>query len=225
MKPETTVVILNWNGARLLPDCLSALALQRYRDFRLVLVDNGSIDGSDRLLNDLERTSHPDWLPAPLPNPAHIIRNADNLGFAEGNNVALRDITSPYVALLNNDAIAHPDWLGELVRVASSTERSVGMIASTMLFSHKPDIVASAGIRIHKDGVALDRAMGIPLSTVEAWGVRPVFGPSAGAALYKTQMLQDIGIFDDRFFSYLEDADLAWRARSHGWRALHAPKS
>ncbi len=223
MKRETTVVILNWNGARLLPDCISALARQTYRDFGLVLVDNGSIDGSDRLLDDLERTAQPDWLAAPLPQVAHVIRNTDNLGFAEGNNVALRDVGSPYVALLNNDAIADPDWLGELVKVARGAPRDVGMVASTMLFDHRPDIVASAGIRIHKDGVALDRGMGIPVAQVDGWGVRPVFGPSAGAALYSTRMLNDIGLFDERFFSYLEDADLAWRARSRGWRGVHAP--
>lgn len=225
MHPETIVVILNWNGARLLPECLGALALQSYRDFRLVLVDNGSIDGSDRLLDDLERTAHPDWLPAPLPSGAQIIRNADNLGFAEGNNVALQDVGSKYVALLNNDAMAHPDWLAELVKTADVAPAEVGMVASTMLFSNRPDLVASAGIRIHKDGVALDRAMGVPFSEVKGWGARPVFGPSAGAALYTSRMLEDTDLFDARFFSYLEDADLAWRARSRGWHALHAPLS
>ena len=223
MVSETTVIILNWNGARLLPACLSALALQTYRDFELVLVDNGSIDGSDRLLEDLERSNHPGWLPAALPHPTRVMRNVDNLGFAEGNNVALREVRSTYVALLNNDAVAHPGWLAEMIDAMSSAPRNVGMIASTMLFSHRPQVVASAGIRIHRDGVALDRAMGLPLPEVEAWGVRPVFGPSAGAALYRTDLLRDTGLFDRRFFSYLEDADLAWRARSRGWRALHNP--
>jgi GT2 family glycosyltransferase len=222
---ETTVIILNWNGARLLPACLSALALQTYRDFRLVLVDNGSIDGSGRLLDDLERSSAPRWLPAPLPNSTCIIRNTDNLGFAEGNNVALRDAGSPYVALLNNDAITDPNWLAELVGTVASAPAAVGMIASTMVFSHRPDVVASAGVRIHRDGVALDRAMGLPLRALEAWGERPVFGPSAGAALYRTALLRDTGLFDSRFFSYLEDADLAWRARSRGWRAIHNPRA
>ena len=113
---ETTVIILNWNGARLLPACLSALARQTYRDFELVLVDNGSIDGSLRLLADLSSDIQPDWLNAPLPGKARLILNADNLGFAEGNNVALRDIRSPYVALLNNDAIADPYWVVRGIR-------------------------------------------------------------------------------------------------------------
>ncbi|MEO8286387.1 MAG: glycosyltransferase family 2 protein [Chloroflexota bacterium] len=223
MSSETSVVILNWNGARLLPACLSALASQTYRDFELLLVDNGSIDGSIALLDDLERSRQPHWLDAPLPSQARIICNNQNVGFAEGNNVAIRLAGGRYVAALNNDAIAGPTWLAELVATADSAPSSVGMVASTMLFDKRPDYVASAGISIHRDGVALDRAVGMRSSALQDAGVKPVFGPSAGAALYKTAMLRDVGLFDDRFFSYLEDADLAWRARSRGWRALHNP--
>jgi GT2 family glycosyltransferase len=227
MSAETSVIILNWNGARLLPACLSALAQQTYRDFELVLVDNGSIDGSIALLDDLERSAHPGWLAEPLPHKPHIIRNNQNLGFAEGNNMAMRLSLSHarYIVALNNDAIAEPQWLGELVDTAEKAQRSVGMVASTMLFDRRPNYVASAGISIHRDGVALDRGMGMLASDLEAKGTRPVFGPSAGAALYNSSMLCDVGLFDERFFSYLEDADLAWRARSKGWRALHNPRA
>lgn len=223
MTPETSVIILNWNGARLLPDCLSALAAQTYRDFELWLVDNGSIDESYALLNDLEQSLQPTWLKASLPRLTTIIRNPDNSGFAAGNNLALRQCHTKYVVALNNDAIADPDWLGQLVHTAQTADRSVGMVASTMLFSHLPAIAASAGISIHQDGVALDRGLGIPSRTLEHAGVKPVFGPSAGAALYTSALLQDVGLFDARFFSYLEDADLAWRARSRRWQALHNP--
>ena len=76
---------------------------------------------------------------------------------------------------------------------------------------------------MHTDGVALDRAVGLTSSKLETGGIRPVFGPSAGAALYRSDMLRDVGLFDSLFFSYLEDADLAWRARLKGWRAVHTP--
>ncbi|MDQ3704238.1 MAG: glycosyltransferase family 2 protein [Chloroflexota bacterium] len=221
--PETAVIILNWNGARLLPECLSALAAQAYRDFELWLVDNGSIDGSHALLDDLERTLQPEWLAHPLPRAARIIRNSDNVGFAGGNNQGMRLCAARYVVALNNDAIADDGWLGQLVETARTGGRSVGMVASTMLFSHRPELVASAGISVHADGVALDRAPGMLSTELERVGTRPVFGPSAGAALYTATMLRDVGLFDERFFSYLEDADLAWRARSRGWRALHNP--
>lgn len=222
MRPEVAVIILNWNGAQLLPECLSALASQTFRDFELWLVDNGSIDGSDSLLNDLERTNHPAWLSAPLPRPVRVIRNLDNVGFAAGNNQAFRLCDSPYIATLNNDAIAEPGWLGQLVETARGGV-DVGMVASTMLFANRPSLVASAGISVHRDGLALDRGLGVPSASFEYVGPRPVFGASAGAALYTSSMLRDVGLFDERFFSYLEDADLAWRARWRGWRAVHNP--
>ncbi len=224
---ESAVIILNWNGARLLPACLSALAAQTYRDYELWLVDNGSIDGSSALLDDLERSLQPAWLSAPLPCPARIIRNPNNVGFAAGNNQAIRCARARYIVALNNDAVPEPKWLAELVSCADEAPhevgREVGMIASTMLFAHLPDVVASAGISLHEDGVALDRGLGILSADLESRGVVPVFGPSAGAALYRADMLNDVGLFDERFFSYLEDADLAWRARSKGWRALRNP--
>ena len=223
--PETSVIVLNWNGARLLPECLGALAGQEYRDFELWLVDNGSIDESGRLLDDLERTGRPDWMPESLPHPARIVRNLDNVGFAAGNNQAIRMSEARYIVTLNNDAIAEPEWLGELVRSARESKPCTGMVASTMLFNHLPARVASAGISIHRDGLALDRGMGLAAGDLESSGERPVFGPSAGAALYRAEMLRDVGLLDERFFSYLEDADLAWRARWRGWRALHNPRA
>jgi GT2 family glycosyltransferase len=94
-----------------------------------------------------------------------------------------------------------------------------------MLFANRPDVVASAGISVHRDGVALDRGVGLPSAMLEEKGEVAVFGPSAGAALYKSVLLSDVGLFDERFFSYLEDADLAWRARWRGWQAVHNPRA
>lgn len=223
--PETAVIILNWNGARLLPDCLAALARQSYRDFSLWLVDNGSIDGSPTLLSDLERSRQPNWLAYPLPHLTRVIRNPNNKGFAQGNNQAIRLAHSRYIVTLNNDAIAAPDWLGALVETARRGGVLVGMVASTMLFSHLEGVVASAGMSVHQDGVALDRGVGKLSRDLERRGTVPVFGPSAGAALYKAALLRDVGLFDPLFFSYLEDADLAWRARSRGWQAVHDPRA
>ena len=208
-----------------MPECLSALAMQTYRDFTLWLVDNGSIDGSDALLGDLESARQPDWLAVPLANAPYIIRNADNLGFAEANNQAMRQAisTARFIVTLNNDAVPEPDFLEKLVDATRGREATTGMVAATMLFAHRPALVASAGISIHRDGVALDRAVGLSTRQLETGGIRPVFGPSAGAALYTSAMLRDVGLFDSRFFSYLEDADLAWRARLRGWRAVHTP--
>jgi GT2 family glycosyltransferase len=222
---ETSVIVLNWNGARLLPECLSALGAQTYRDFELWLVDNGSIDESRRLLADLEVSEQPEWLTAALPRRVRVIRNRDNLGFAAANNQAICRSGARYVVMLNNDAIPEPDWLGEMVAAIDGGPRQMGMVASTMTFEHLPDTVASAGISVHRDGVALDCGLGLSTEEMDQRGIRPVFGPSAGAALYRSDLLRDVGVFDERFFSYLEDADLAWRARWRGWRAVHNPRA
>jgi GT2 family glycosyltransferase len=226
MSQSVAVIVPNWNGARLLPACFSALAQQTYTDFLLYVVDNGSTDGSWEMLAALNGRRKAGWLDAELPYPVRVIRNEVNLGFAEANNQAIKLALAGgchYVATLNNDAVAEPDWLHALIHTVRNAPPQVGMIASTMLFAHRPERVASAGISIHHDGLALDRSVGAVAADLEKHGVRPVFGPSAGAALYSTDMLCDSGLFDARFFSYLEDADLAWRARARGWKALHTP--
>src|SRR5439155_19623586 len=88
-----------------------------------------------------------------------------------------------------------------------------------------PEVVGSAGLSMHRDGAAVERGLGLRAAELEKGGARRVFGPTAGAALYRAELLRDVGLFDERFFSYLEDADLAWRARWRGWRALHNPRA
>jgi GT2 family glycosyltransferase len=95
---------------------------------------------------------------------------------------------------------------------------------STMLFAHTPTRIASAGLAVHRNGVVLDDLLGVR-SAALASEPRPIFGPSAGAAAYRRAMLDDVGAFDEDFFMYLEDADLAWRARLRGWESLHIPEA
>jgi GT2 family glycosyltransferase len=245
--PACAVVIVNWNGARHLPGCLAALAAQTYRDFAVWVVDNGSTDESRPLLARAAEGEWPgaasvvssqpsvvsgespaasrqdgggEWVP-----PLRLLVNAGNVGFAAGNNQAFRaalaDPAVRYLVPLNNDTVADPAWLGTLVATAQADPR-IGSVASTMLFASRPDRVASAGISVHRDGLALDVGVGWDAARLPRTP-QPVFGASAGAALYRRALLDDIGLFAESFFSYLEDADLAWRARLRGWRAVWAP--
>jgi len=230
--PHSAVIIVSWNGGRHLPGCLSALAAQTTRDFTVWAVDNGSTDGS---LDLLARAAGGDWPlgptsygPAPpahdLP-PLRLLVNPTNAGFAAGNNRALRaalaDPAVAYCVPLNNDTVAHPDWLRALTATAAAHPQ-VGSLTGTLLFAGRPDRVASAGISVHRDGLALDRGVGGIVADLPRTP-QPVFGVSAGAALYRRALLEDVGLFDEAFFSYLEDADLAWRARLRGWPALWVP--
>jgi|DewCreStandDraft_1066081.scaffolds.fasta_scaffold00108_99 GT2 family glycosyltransferase len=207
--PLVTVAIPNWNGRRHLERCLPAVQALRGVAFETIVVDNGSTDGSLELL----RERFP-WV--------RLIANPRNLGFAPALNQAIRASTTRYIAALNNDAIPYPDWLCRLVEVAEQ-DSHIGSCASRMVFDSHPHLIQSAGIAMNCAGIAWDRHVGEPDRTAPDAPPEEVFGASGGAALYRRAMLDEIGLFDERFGSYLEDVDLAWRARLAGWRCLYVP--
>jgi GT2 family glycosyltransferase len=208
MAKRIAVIIVNWNGRHHLEGCLDALSAQTFTDFGVIVVDNGSTDGSV------------EWVETHY-SQVRLIRNAKNVGFAAANNQAIRATESEFVVTLNNDTQVAPGWLAALVE-AVETDPAVGMVASKMLFADGPDTINSAGIALDPVGIAWDRFGGKADDADEKTLVE-VFGPCAGAALYRRAMLEQIGLFDEDFFAYLEDVDLAWRARWAGWRCLYAP--
>jgi GT2 family glycosyltransferase len=206
--PATTIIVPNWNGRQLLDACLAALGAQTWRDFKIVIVDNGSTDGTVT------------WVQERYPD-VQVIANGRNLGFATAVNQGIRDSGTRYVATLNNDTKPDVGWLAALVAAAERDPR-VGMCASKMVFADQPGVINSTGICLDRTGIAWDRHGGEPDARSESEPVE-VFGPCAGAALYRRAMLDEVGLFDDDFFAYLEDVDLAWRARQAGWRCLYVP--
>lgn len=204
-----SLIIPNWNGLHHLQTCLDAVFEQTWPHYEVVLVDNGSSDGSCQFVAD----NYPE---------VRIVRLERNLGFAGGTNLGIRSSASDYVATLNNDTQAEPAWLEELVEAMESHPR-VGMVASKMLFHDQREVINSAGIAVDRAGMAWDLQGGVP----DHGEGQPydVFGPCAGAALYRRAMLAQIGPFDEDYFSYLEDVDLAWRARATGWRCLYMPSA
>jgi GT2 family glycosyltransferase len=208
--PTVSIILVNWNGQHLLGPCLDALQRQTYRDFEIILVDNASSDGS------------PEWVAEHYP-AVRIVRNEDNLGFAAGNNRGFEAARGEFLVLVNNDTEAEPGFLEALVEAARQDKR-VGAVAGVLVFAHRPEVVASAGMRVGWDGVVLDASVGRPRTELPSAPVE-VFGASGGAALYRRRMLEETGPFAPEFFFYLEDADLAWRARLAGWRCLLAPQA
>jgi len=205
--PTVSIIVVNWNGRAYLRQCLSSLAAQTYPSKEIVVVDNGSTDGSVA------------WLAAHFPQ-VHVIQNEQNRGFGAACNQGARAGSAPYLALLNNDAWAEPNWLAELVQAAEENER-IGMVASKMLFEDRPQIVNSTGICVDRCGISWDRQGGQPDGAPEA--PQEVLGPCGGAALYRRAMFDELGGFDETFFAYLEDVDLALRGRWRGWQAVYAP--
>ena len=184
---SVTIVIINWNGGIFIQNCLNSIEKQTFADYSIIVVDNGSTDDSLNLVRESFAT-------------VNIIALEKNLGFAVGNNIALKGVTTEFVALLNNDAMPDNYWLANLVS-ALEKHPDAGFTASKMLFYHKPDQIDRAGDVFTTAGTALLRGRG---KTSEAYNEKEyVFGACAGAALYRTEMLRDIGCFRRRFFSTL----------------------
>jgi GT2 family glycosyltransferase len=209
MTNPISIVIVNWNGLRLLERCLAHLYPTLTPDDQVIIVDNGSQDGSVSWL----ATTYPD---------VEVVALTENRGFAGGNNAALPYCRYSWILLINNDAFVAPDTLTILKDASHAVDSTVGAIAATLVFDHAPDLVASSGIVLRRDGVAIDRDMARPLMDIP---LQPVYiaGASGGAVLFRRQMLDDIGFFADDFFNYLEDVDLAWRALLRGWQSVHVP--
>ncbi|HEX5415255.1 MAG TPA: glycosyltransferase family 2 protein, partial [Chloroflexota bacterium] len=209
MNALVSVVVVNFNGRELTAACLDSLVRQTYEPTEIIVVDNGSGDGSV------------EFLASRYPS-VRLVCLERNLGFAGGCNSGIVAAQGEYIATLNNDARAEPAWIAELVGAIRIDPR-IGSVASKLLFAHAPDRINSAGICLDRLGIAWDRSGGAP-ETAEA-DVHEVFGASAGAALYRRALFDDIGCFDDDFFMYLEDVDLAWRARLADWRSVLAPRA
>jgi len=204
-----SVVIVNWNGKEFLLECLEGLRRQVYRDFSVILVDNGSQDGSAAFVSE----HYPE---------VSIVALNDNRGFAAANNIALRTVNTEFVALLNNDAIPDPLWLKSLVE-ALEEHPEAGLAASKMLLDDRREIIDRAADGYTRAGAALLRGRGRSADShrVREW----VFGACGAAALYRMAMLRDIGFFDEDFFLLYEDVDLSFRAQLKGYKCFYVPEA
>lgn len=206
--PLVSIIIVNYNGIRFLKPCLDSLIAQSYRPIEIILVDNGSSDGSVKFVKE----NYP---------AVRVIENQENYGFAKANNIGIRVARGTLIATLNNDTKVMPGWVEALVKAVTSGER-IGMCASKMLFMNKPGIIDSTGVCFSRSGACWDRGM-FERDDGQYGKMEEVFGPCAGAAIYKKEMLDEVGLFDEDFYAYMEDADLAFRGRLAGWTCLYVP--
>jgi GT2 family glycosyltransferase len=206
-----SAIVVNHRREDLLSKCLTSLqaALAEVPGGgETIVVDNGSTDGScDRV-----RREHPE---------ATLIELRENRGFAPAVEEGRRHAGGEWLLLLNNDAEIEPGAAAELLRVGRSAD-DIGSVAAQLRFARRPPTINSAGLEIDRLGIAYDRLLGAPIGAA-GHEPREVFGASAGAALYSSAMLDQIGGFDTTFFAFVEDADVAWRARMRGWRSMFAP--
>jgi GT2 family glycosyltransferase len=204
---RVTVAIPTLAADSKLADCIHSLEAQKWRDFDVVVVDNSGKRLARERLGAAVRVQ--------------IIENKDNIGFGAAINQVYLGSNAPFLATLNDDAIASPEWLGELVAVIESRP-DAGMCASEvrLLGTGRLD---SAGMLICADGSSKQRGhMGRPEDYPRQ---EEVLLPSGSAALYRRAMLDEIGGFDEDFFLYCEDTDLGLRAQWAGWKCLYAPRA
>lgn len=190
-----------------LEECALSLAAQTMRDFELIVVDNSGAGRAATLKTVREM--------------ARIIDNPQNVGFGAAVNQGIRASSAPFVAVLNDDASAHPDWLARMLDAAES-HYEIGMCAPQVRFHREPRI-DSAGMLIARDGSSKQRGHGEPPGKYPRRGQALL--PSGCAALYRRDMLDEIGLFDEHFFLYCEDTDLGLRARWNLWECEYVPEA
>ena len=204
-----SVIVVNHRARELLLECLEHIEVAAEAlACELIVVENAS-DGATAAL---VRERHPG---------ATVIEERENTGFAPAVAKAIRASRGEWIALVNNDANLHPGALRAL-HAAGQADPAVGSVAAQIRFSARPEVLNSAGIVVDRLGVAFERLAGAPIEHAEG-ASRDVFGATACVALYRRAMLDAIGGFDASFFAYLEDVDVAWRARAAGWRAVYEP--
>jgi GT2 family glycosyltransferase len=225
-----SIVLVTWDSAAVLPRCLSAIAQQTWRDVELIVVDNASADDSLRII-------------AREAASALVIRNDRNAGFSRAVNQAIARAAGDFILLLNPDAFLEPDYVERLVTALDEAGEDFGgatgrlMRADPLTLETTP-VIDSLGIRMTRSGRHLDIGQGRRLGA-GGWRVEAppaashqppapeVFGVSGAAAMFRMAMVRDVSIdgefLDEDFFAYREDADVAWRARIFGWRALCVP--
>jgi GT2 family glycosyltransferase len=206
--PRVTVVIPNWNGERFLRPCLGSLRDQTFRNFETIVVDNGSVDDSITFLEE----HFPE---------VDVVSLGENRGIAAAFNAGIEASTAECVALLNNDTEQDPGWLEALVRAAEDHPEA-GFFASKLVDFHDRGVLDGAGDAMRLSGFPYRLGHG---ERDSGRFDRPgyVFGACAAAALYRRDMLDEVGHFDEDFVSYCEDGDLSFRAQLAGYRCFYVP--
>jgi hypothetical protein len=203
-----TVIIPNWNGERFIGDCLGALAAQTVGRPEIIVIDNGSRDGSNKIIKE---------------NFAYtqLIELGENEGFARAVNRGIRASKTEFIALLNNDAVPDPDWLERLLDAARENP-GADSFACKIVFHENSGVIDSAGDLYAPWGMPFNRGHDEP-DDGRFSELGPVFGPCAAAALYRKSFFSGIGLFNENFFAYYEDTDLSLRALLAGKKCLYVP--
>jgi GT2 family glycosyltransferase len=213
-----SVLIVTWNSAQYLDECFAALTTQDYRDLEVIVVDNASEDETREHLQQIESK----W---------RVIYNEKNVGFAAGQNQAIRAASGEWLLCLNPDIVLRPDFVTQLVRAGENYPDPGAICAKLLRWDpnsepHRTDVIDSTGLFFTRNMRHLDRGAE-ERDRGQYDRVQYIFGTSGAAAFFRRDFIEDVSVegefFDEDFFSYREDGDLAWRAQVLGWKCLYTP--
>lgn len=208
---KVTIVIPNYNGKAYMDKCMKCLVAQEYKDFNVIVVDNASMDKSQNIALQYGKDLS-----------VEIVQFSKNTGFSVAVNEGIRNARGEYVILLNNDAYADKAFVGELVNKMESDSK-IFSAQALMLQENNKNLVDGAGDYFSAMGWAFARGKD---KEAEYYTTdKDVFSCCAGAAIYRKSVFDEIGLFDENFFAYLEDMDVGYRARLKGYRNVIATKA
>ena len=213
MKNKVSIIIVSWNGKKLLQDCIASIKKLTYKNYEIVISDNGSTDGSIEYVKKLKR----------LMKNITLVENGENLGFAEGNNVAVEKATGDLIFFLNNDAFVNPKCLEPLIKKLNS-DKKIAAVQPKILCYPEKDVIDSAGSYFLNTGFLYH--FGHNKKDSSKYNAESeVFSMKGAAMLYKKSVLDKIGVFDNGYFAYFEETDLCHRTWLAGYKILYIPTS
>ena len=207
---HVSIVIVNWNGAAVLPECLESVMGLNHKDFEIVVVDNGSTDDSVNIIGNI------------CGGRAKIIRLDKNIGFSAGVNVGFENAAGEFIALLNNDMVVEPTWLDQPLELLK--DKAVGIVSCRQMNYYNRTKVDEL-FHCVSDGLAfMPFVRGCEYSENEFYS-KPgyVISANGGSAIIRAETIRVIGGFDPDFFGYMEETDFCLRAFLRDWRCVYAP--
>jgi len=227
---KVSIHLITWNGEKYIEECLNSILKQSFKDYLLLIIDNGSVDKTVKIIEE-------QFLPI-FGDKLRFVKNKENLGFARAHNQALLWTDTEYVLVLNQDVILEPNFLQEFVIFADEHKDAGSFNAKVLRLefeqigdlkkSQKSDIIDSLGLKIFKSQRVIDIGAG-EQDKNQYEAAEEIFGVSGSCSLYRRKALADVRykdeFFDNDFFSYKEDVDLAYRLRWRGWKSFYVPQA
>jgi GT2 family glycosyltransferase len=206
MPTLVSFIVINWNGAAFLDECLNSLLAQTYAPFEILVVDNGSTDGSLEFLQKFPSIQ--------------IICNEQNRGFGPANNQAILQARGDLIAFVNNDAVLENSWLENMIVPFENSQ--IGMVAGKTLSYFDHGVIDNTGHLLYWDGVNRGRGR-MQKDRGQFDALRSALLPSGCACVFRANTLKQIGCFDEDFYLYGEDTELGLRGRLAGWECSFVP--